>query len=47
MNKAKKNSGNVLVSLAKKATTVSANTACAFLAYQSELPENAKKMRKF
>lgn len=43
----KKLFANVLAHLALKVTDVSANTACAYFAYQPKLPDGAKKLRKF
>jgi cyclic lactone autoinducer peptide len=47
MNKITKICGNSLVGIAKKVTTVSANTACPFLLYQPKMPDSVKKLRKF
>lgn len=37
----------VIAALALVVTTVSANSACIWFTYQPELPETAKKLRKF
>ncbi len=37
----------IVVSYAVVVTTLSANTACLYIMHQPELPESAKKLRKF
>lgn len=39
--------GSVLTAFAVVVTTWSANTACTFVTHQPELPNGAKKLRKF
>lgn len=39
--------GGYIAALALTIITVNENSACAFYLYQDELPENAKKLRKF
>lgn len=39
--------GGSLAVLAIAVTTLTANTTCTWLAYQEEMPEQAKKLRKF
>ncbi len=39
--------GKTIVEMAKKSARLEANTACAFLGYQSKEPESVKKLRKF
>lgn len=39
--------GGLLASLALVVTTYNINAACAFHAYQAEMPEGAKKLRRF
>ncbi len=38
---------NVIAALALTVVTVMANSTCAFIAHQAEMPEDAKKLRKF
>lgn len=47
MKKITLKSAKVLASLALGVTTMTANSTCAFLAYQPKMPEGAKKLRKF
>lgn len=37
----------MLAAVAMVFTTLTANTACTWMSYQEELPETAKKLRKF
>ena len=37
----------VITALALVVTTISANSACAYMMHQPELPASAKKLRKF
>lgn len=39
--------GKILASLALLVTTMNANTTCIFITHQPELPEDAKKLRRF
>lgn len=39
--------GSVLTSFALMITTLNVNTACMWIAHQDELPQSAKKLRKF
>jgi len=39
--------GTWMAALAMVVTTMTANSTCIFLTHQAELPENAKKLRKF
>lgn len=39
--------GGFIASLAIIVTTLNANTTCLFIMHQDELPESAKKLRKF
>lgn len=39
--------GNILTTFALMVTTLNVNTTCAWVAHQEELPETAKKLRKF
>lgn len=39
--------GGSLAALALLVTTVSVNTCCSWYGHQSELPDGAKKLRKF
>lgn len=39
--------GHMLAALALVITTITANSTCTWLTYQPEMPENAKKLRKF
>ena len=39
--------GMILASLALMVTSLNVNTTCMLIAHQPELPENAKKLRKF
>lgn len=37
----------VFVNVVKKSASIDANTACAFLNFQPEVPQAVKKLRKF
>lgn len=39
--------GKVLAALAIFVTAANVNSACIFITHQPELPQNAKKLRKF
>jgi len=39
--------GTVVVSFALVLSVIAANQACAFFAYQPELPDSVKSLRKF
>ncbi len=39
--------GSTMVSMALLVTTININTTCAWFAHQPELPDTAKKLRKF
>lgn len=39
--------GGVLAALAMMVTALTVNSTCIYLTHQEELPENAKKLRKF
>lgn len=39
--------GPMLAAIALVVTAVGVNTACSWVAYQPELPEEARKLRKF
>lgn len=39
--------GGIVASFAVVVTTLSANTACLYIMHQPELPDSAKKLRKF
>lgn len=39
--------GNIVASIALLITTLTVNSTCIWASYQPELPENAKKLRKF
>lgn len=41
-----KNNG-FIAAIAMVVVTLLANSACAFIAHQAEMPESAKKLRKF
>lgn len=41
-----KNNG-FIVAIAMLVVTLLANSTCAFIAHQAEMPESAKKLRKF
>lgn len=43
----KKVVATTIVKMAKKASGLEANTACACLSYQSKEPQEVKKLRKF
>lgn len=52
MNKLKKNDwifslGALIASLALIVTTLNVNTACFWVMHQDEIPDSAKKLRKF
>lgn len=46
-NTFKNNLKYAIVGIAKKASSMEANTTCAYLGYQSEEPDAVKKLRKF
>ena len=39
--------GGMLAALAKVFTTLTVNSTCTWMTYQEELPDTAKKLRKF
>lgn len=39
--------GGVLAAFAMMIATATANSACIFYAYQDEMPDSAKKLRRF
>ena len=43
----KENVGKVVVILAKKIAAMEVNSSCPIFAYQPEIPESVKKLRKF
>ena len=43
----KENVGKVVVILAKKIAAMEVNSSCPLFAYQPEIPESVKKLRKF
>ncbi|HAG14643.1 MAG TPA: cyclic lactone autoinducer peptide [Ruminococcus sp.] len=47
MNNVTQKIGSLLAALAILFTTATMNAACNFIMYQDELPEEAKKLRKF
>ena len=48
MNAVAKNKNNVIIAaIAMVVATLLANSTCAFIAHQAEMPEGAKKLRKF
>lgn len=48
MNTVAKNKNNgIIAAIAMVVVTLLANSTCAFIAHQAEMPESAKKFRKF
>jgi cyclic lactone autoinducer peptide len=39
--------GGSIAALALVVTTLTSNATCTYFSYQDEMPENAKKLRKF
>lgn len=39
--------GNCVAEIAKKSTSLTANSACVWFSHQEKLPKEAKKLRKF